>query len=285
MIISVDHGNKSIKTPNTLFTSGLISSEGLQGFKTDYICWNGRYYTLTEQRISYLRDKTEDERFYVLTLFAIAKELERRKAAETLDPIDITLLIGLPPAHYEQLHSRFEQYFLRRREAIDFEYNGKYYSIRISKVLSYPESVRLLISSEGTTLAIQACDKDDPCAVPFMSGRTAEDLKGQKKWTTVSNRMLMHIIRTKLGWDSGKTPRRFYGVPWPEQYAILFDLTRAAPPRTRTPNLSVEDMLRTYELAASGTLMPVGDNTWAKTNKFASVPPSRVIEAQFVNVT
>lgn len=84
---------------------------------------------------------------------------------------------------------------------------------------------------------------------------------------------------------SGNTPRRFYGVPWPEQYAILFDLTRAAPPHTRTPNLSVEDMLRTYELAASGTLMPVGDNTWAKTNKFASVPPSRVIEAQFVNVT
>lgn len=38
MIISVDHGNKSIKTPNALFTSGLISSEGLQGFKTDYPC-------------------------------------------------------------------------------------------------------------------------------------------------------------------------------------------------------------------------------------------------------
>lgn len=37
MIISVDHGNKSIKTPNALFTSGLISSEGLQGFKTDYL--------------------------------------------------------------------------------------------------------------------------------------------------------------------------------------------------------------------------------------------------------
>lgn len=122
MIISVDHGNKSIKTPNALFTSGLIVSEGLQGFKTDYICWNNKYYTLTEQRIAYLRDKTEDERFYVLTLFAIAKELERRKVPETLDPIDITLLVGLPPAHYEQLHSRFEQYFLRRREIVDFEW-------------------------------------------------------------------------------------------------------------------------------------------------------------------
>ena len=140
MIISVDHGNKSIKTPNTLFTSGLIVSEGLQGFKTDYICWNNRYYTLTEQRIAYLRDKTEDDRFYVLTLFAIAKELERRKIPETLDPIDITLLVGLPPAHYEQLHSRFEQYFLRRCETIDFEYNGKYYSIRVNKVLSYPQA-------------------------------------------------------------------------------------------------------------------------------------------------
>ena len=150
MIISVDHGNKSIKTPNALFTSGLISSQGPQGFQTDHIFWNGRHYTLTEQRISYLRDKTEDERFYVLTLFAIAKELERRKAAETLDPIDITLLIGLPPAHYEQLHSRFEQYFLRRREAIDFEYNGKYYSIRISKVLSYPQAFAAAVTQYST---------------------------------------------------------------------------------------------------------------------------------------
>lgn len=56
MIISVDHGNKSIKTPNALFTSGLIVSEGLQGFKTDYICWNNKYYTLTEQRIAYIID-------------------------------------------------------------------------------------------------------------------------------------------------------------------------------------------------------------------------------------
>ena len=140
--------------------------------------------------------------------------------------------------------------------------------------LGYPENVRLLISSEGTTLAIQACDKDDPCAVPFYVRKNRRGSEGAEK-----------VDNTKLGWDSGKTPRRFYGVPWPEQYAILFDLTRAAPPRTRTPNLSVEDMLRTYELAASGSLMPVGDNTWAKTNKFASVPPSRVIEAQFVNVT
>lgn len=153
MIISVDHGNKSIKTPHAIFTSGLVMSDGLQGFKTDYIGWNGKYYSLTERRISYLRDKTEDDRFFILTLFAIAKELEYRDVAETLDPIDITLLVGLPPAHYEQLHSRFEQYFLRRREAIDFEYNGKYYSVRINKVLSYPQAFAAAVTQYSTLKA------------------------------------------------------------------------------------------------------------------------------------
>ena len=150
MIISVDHGNKSIKTPHAIFTSGLVMSDGLQGFKTDYIGWTGKYYSLTERRISYLRDKTEDDRFFILTLFAIAKELEYRDVSETLDPIEITLLVGLPPAHYEQLHSRFEQYFLRRREAIDFEYNGKYYSVRINKVLSYPQAFAAAVTQYST---------------------------------------------------------------------------------------------------------------------------------------
>ena len=153
MIFSVDHGNKSIKTPHAIFTSGLVMSDGLQGFKTDYIGWNGKYYSLTERRISYLRDKTEDDRFFILTLFAIAKELEYRDVSETLDPIDITLLVGLPPAHYEQLHSRFEQYFLRRREAIDFEYNGKYYSVRINKVLSYPQAFAAAVTQYSTLKA------------------------------------------------------------------------------------------------------------------------------------
>ena len=48
MIISVDHGNKSIKTPRLLFTSGLIESDTRPGIKTDCIFWNGKYYTLTE---------------------------------------------------------------------------------------------------------------------------------------------------------------------------------------------------------------------------------------------
>lgn len=140
MIVSVDHGNKAIKTPHDSFTSGLVVSEGKPGFRQEYIFWQNKYYMLTERRIAYLRDKTEDDRFFVLTLFAIARELDRRGVAESLDPLEITLLVGLPPAHYEQLHRKFEQYFLRGRAAIDFEYCDKLHAIRISKVMSYPQA-------------------------------------------------------------------------------------------------------------------------------------------------
>ena len=52
MIVSVDHGNKSIKTPNYIFTSGVIEAEDRPGMNVDYIFWNGKYYSLTEKRIS-----------------------------------------------------------------------------------------------------------------------------------------------------------------------------------------------------------------------------------------
>ena len=153
MIISVDHGNKAIKTPHFHFTSGLVVSDSKPGFNTDWLCWDGKYYTLTEQRIAYLRDKTEDLRFYALTLFAIARELQYSHIPETVDPIDVTLLVGLPPAHYDQLHSRFEQYFLRKRDVVDFEFNGNYYSIRINKVLSYPQAFAAAVTQFGTLRA------------------------------------------------------------------------------------------------------------------------------------
>ena len=76
MLISVDHGNKQIKTVHTQpFTSGLIQGD-TPGFGTDCLAYQGKYYTLTDQRIPYRRDKTEDERFFILTLFAIAYEIE-----------------------------------------------------------------------------------------------------------------------------------------------------------------------------------------------------------------
>ena len=98
MLIAVDHGNKQIKTVHTPpFTSGLIQSD-TPGFGTDALAYRGKYYTLTDQRIPYRRDKTEDERFFILTLFAIAHEIEAM-GQYSGSLMRVQLAVGLPPAH------------------------------------------------------------------------------------------------------------------------------------------------------------------------------------------
>ena len=106
MLIAVDHGNKQIKTVHTPpFTSGLIQSD-TPGFGTDALAYRGKYYTLTDQRIPYRRDKTEDERFFILTLFAIAHEIEAMEQySGSLMRVQLAVDIGGFTADYVRLRN------------------------------------------------------------------------------------------------------------------------------------------------------------------------------------
>ena len=65
MLISVDHGNKLIKVlHHAPFTSGLQESD-VPPFGGETLKYQGKYYTLSEKRIPYHRDKTEDDRFWM----------------------------------------------------------------------------------------------------------------------------------------------------------------------------------------------------------------------------
>ena len=140
MLVSVDHGNKQVKTTHALcapFTSGLRES-ATPPFGGEVLQYGGKYYTLVDERIPYRRDKTEDERFFILTLFAIAKEIEAR-GAYSADTIPIQLAVGLPPAHYGAQYQRFEQYFMNRGE-VRFAFNQKAFSIEIINALCFPQA-------------------------------------------------------------------------------------------------------------------------------------------------
>ena len=67
--------------------------------ETDVLEFGGTFWTLSGERIPYMRDKTKDERFFILSLFAIAKELRQREALQPM--VEAELAIGLPPEHYE----------------------------------------------------------------------------------------------------------------------------------------------------------------------------------------
>ena len=101
----------------------------------DCIEYAGRYWTLSESRIFYMRDKTQDDRYFILTLFAIAKELEKKRYTSPVVSVD--LAVGLPPEHYGVLKDRFAAYF-KRNKPVRFSYKGKQIMLSINRVLVFP---------------------------------------------------------------------------------------------------------------------------------------------------
>lgn len=140
MIISVDTGNKMMKTETLEFNAGLEILNQIPGEQEEVLAYGGQYYRTTSRRISYMEDKTEDERYFILTLFAVAKELEKIQDQESLIAnglVEIELLVGLPPAHYGKYRRMFREYFMREGSIIDFTYMMTSYKIAFSDVRVY----------------------------------------------------------------------------------------------------------------------------------------------------
>lgn len=143
MIISVDTGNKMIKTDTLEFNAGVEIIDQMPGEQEEVINYNGQYYRTVSKRISYMEDKTEDDRYFILTLFAIAKELEKARDQEALIAnglVEVELLVGLPPAHYGKHRRMFREYFMREGNIIDFTYMKTPYKIVFSDVKVYMQA-------------------------------------------------------------------------------------------------------------------------------------------------
>lgn len=138
MLIAIDHGNKQIKTVNNQpFVSG-VQENIIQPYGKDVLRYQNLYYTLTDQRIPYHKDKSEDDRFFILTLFAIAGEIEM-KGCYTEDVMHIELAIGVPPAYFGSQGKTLTGYFMNR-EVIKFAFHNKQFAIYIDKVLCFPQA-------------------------------------------------------------------------------------------------------------------------------------------------
>jgi len=138
MLIAVDHGNKQIKTVHCPpFVSGLAESTQ-KPFGKDVLSWQNKFYTLSGHRIPYHKNKTEDDRFFVLTLFAIANEL-LAKNVRLEGTIPIQLAIGLPPAHYGAQNRAFTDYF-SGRGTLQFGYRGRLFTAEIDTAQCYPQA-------------------------------------------------------------------------------------------------------------------------------------------------
>lgn len=149
-VMSIDTGNKMMKTNHFIFHSGIKRKEqkGEEG-----IFFKGINYLESNQRISYLEDKTIDDRYYILTLLGVAKELEKEGIETGIHEggiIPIQLLVGLPPGDYGKQIRKFREYFWRQGKTVYFSYKGKPYRIRYESVNVYMQgySAYILVANQ-----------------------------------------------------------------------------------------------------------------------------------------
>ncbi len=99
--------------------------------------YGGKYYVVGSGRQPLQKDKTQTEDYYLLTLAAIAKELEYRNAGTVAD---VHLAAGLPLTSFGRDKKAFRDYLCRDGKPVSFRFEGQDYVITISKVSLYPRA-------------------------------------------------------------------------------------------------------------------------------------------------
>lgn len=148
--VAVDHGNRNIKTKNFIFTTGLNVLDKRPARGESYLKYEGKYYTLSERRIPYQRDKTQDPRFFILTLFAIAMEMQKKEWIQPGDLVQVELPIGLPPKHFAELCEKYETFFKGDGKIHELDYNGNIYHVCMKAVRAFPQDLAAMITDINT---------------------------------------------------------------------------------------------------------------------------------------
>lgn len=124
-IIGIDHGYGNIKTANCCFPTGVTAYDKEPTFKENLLVWDGRYYLIGEEHKEFAAEKMLDDDYYVLTLAAIARELNIEKT----NLAEVFLAAGLPLTWVGEQKDAFRQYLLRHDE-VGYSFRGKDYHIR-----------------------------------------------------------------------------------------------------------------------------------------------------------
>ena len=116
--VGLDVGNYSTKTSNTTTTSGYKQYAEKPYGAANILKYDGVYYVPTLKPLSYLKDKTSNDRCLILSLLGIAQEIllaaknEKDVQAAITDVTDLYLGVGLPPAHMSSLSENLENYYI-----------------------------------------------------------------------------------------------------------------------------------------------------------------------------
>jgi len=147
VIIGIDHGYGCMKTANCVFTTGLTEYEKEPYTTENVIRYDGKYYVCGSGRQALVRDKTQNDSYYILTLCAMAKELTYRNAGSKANVI---IAAGLPLTSYGRDKEDFIKYLKRNiMQPVKFEFEQESYRIFIDDVVVYPQGCAAIIDNMG----------------------------------------------------------------------------------------------------------------------------------------
>ena len=141
-IIAVDHGYGNIKTANTVTHTGITIYDSKPVFTGNVLEYEGTWYRIGERHKEFIPDKAVDEDYYLLTLYAIARELPREHITEA----NVHLACGLPLSWVRTQRESFRRY-LMRNENVKFTYNDVLYNIRIGNCSIFPQGYPAIVSN------------------------------------------------------------------------------------------------------------------------------------------
>ena len=110
-------------------------------FKDNLLVWNNKYYLIGAEHKEFSADKMLDEDYYVLTLAAVARELNIAKIYSA----DVLIAAGLPLTWVSEQREEFKRYLLKN-ETVDFNFKGKDYHIRIVGADVYPQGFAAIVN-------------------------------------------------------------------------------------------------------------------------------------------
>ncbi|MBQ6183265.1 MAG: ParM/StbA family protein [Clostridia bacterium] len=134
VIIGIDHGYGNIKTANHIFKTGVMEYDAEPLFTKDMLVYDGKYYTIGEGHKEFKAEKQNDDDYYVLTLAAVAMELDDNDLTEA----DVFIAAGLPLTWTSGQKAAFAEY-LTKNERVSFVFRKVRYRIRIVGAKIYPQ--------------------------------------------------------------------------------------------------------------------------------------------------
>lgn len=121
LLCGIDHGFSTMKTAHFVFENGVKELGGEATLTANTMMLNDRYYKVGEGRLPLKDTKVEDEDYFLLTLAAIAKEMDYYQLSDA----DVSIAAGLPFTRFGQEKVAFKEYL--NQGSVDFQYNGKEY--------------------------------------------------------------------------------------------------------------------------------------------------------------